>query len=252
MPTSFSRYHEPFLGGGAVLLAVGRHAPRGAFVSDLNEELVNAWKIVQSRPADLHAMLTSYEKRDSEGFYYEIRGKRLDEPVERAAHFMYLNRTAWNGLYRVNRWGEFNVPWGARAFRSPSLESLGLASKSLNGVTVDALDFRDALTRAESGDFVYLDPPYLRISDTSKFNGYTERRFRLGDLIELAQLLRDLTARGVAWVLSNRDSAEMRELFTGNVFVPLTVRRAVAAQNRRSVEAADSPEIIITNGGSIR
>ena len=247
VPARFGRYHEPFLGGGAMLFAVGQRAPLGALVSDLNEELVTTWQVVQSCPTDLHAALAAYEERDSEAFYYEIRGERFTKPIDRAAHFVYLNRTSWNGLYRVNRWGEFNVPWGARNFRAPSLESLVASSSSLEQVTVEVRDFRDALERAELGDFAYLDPPYLRISDTSKFNGYTERRFRLLDLVELSELLRALTARGVAWLLSNRDSAEMRELFAGNMFVPLTVRRSVAAQNRRAVEAADSPEIIVSN-----
>lgn len=251
VPARFNRYHEPFLGGGAMLFAVGTTAPGGAVVGDLNEELVNAWQVVQSSPADLHGALAIYEARDSETFYYEARGVRLTEPIDRAAHFIYLNRTSWNGLYRVNRWGEFNVPWGARAFRRPSLESLIASSRSLATVTVGVRDFREALDLAEPGDFVYLDPPYLRISDTSKFNGYTERRFRLADLIELAETLRALTARGVTWLLSNRDSAEMRELFAGNAFVPLTVRRAVAAQNRRAVEAADSPEIIVSNAAAL-
>jgi DNA adenine methylase len=247
VPDQFGRYHEPFLGGGAVLFAVGSRAAAGAFVSDLNAELVNAWQVVQSRPTDVHEALKGYEARDSEAFYYEVRAERFTNPLDRAAHFLYLNRTSWNGLYRVNRWGQFNVPWGARKFHSPSLESLQAASSSLRDVTVGLSDFREALDRTAPGDFVYLDPPYLRISDTSKFNGYTERRFRLDDLIDLSERLKSLTTRGVVWLLSNRDSDEMRELFAGNTFTPLTVRRAVAAQNRRAVEAADSPEVIVSN-----
>jgi DNA adenine methylase len=158
-----------------------------------------------------------------------------------------LNRTAWNGLYRVNRWGEFNVPWGAREFSPPTLENLRLVSSALAGVSIEIADFRDSLRRAKGGDFVYLDPPYLKVSDTSKFNGYTRRRFRAGDLAELAGVLTSLTSRGVRWLLSNRDSSDIRELFAGHEIVRLKVRRSVAAQNRRDVEPSDSPEIIVSN-----
>jgi DNA adenine methylase len=245
VPATFNRYHEPFLGGGAMFFATSGRNARGAYVSDLNAELVNAWQIVRTAPARLHEELERYASEDSESFYYEIRAQRATGKLQRAAHFLYLNRTSWNGLYRVNRWGQFNVPWGARAFVAPPLELLTAVAEALRGVTIRHEDFREALERCERGDFVYLDPPYLQVSDTSKFNGYTERRFRRADLTELAECLRRLTARGVTWLLSNRDSDPVRELFTGYQIVPLTVRRAVAAQNRRAVEPVDSPEVIV-------
>ena len=113
-------------------------------------------------------------------------------------------------------------------------------------VTVD--DFREALARVAPGDFVYLDPPYLPLSDTSKFFFYTERRFRAPDLRALADVCRDLTDRGVAWVLSNRDTPLVREFFAFAEIVPLTARRSVAAQNRRDVEAIASPEVMVIGG----
>lgn len=247
IPQSFNRYHEPFLGGGAVLFAVqarGRVAPRA---SDLNGELVTAWNVVLQHPVELYARLEEYARNDSETFYYAVRAERHEGALERAAHFIYLNRTSWNGLYRVNRWGQFNVPWGARRFVVPTLDSLLAVGAALGQTEVQEVDFRDALVDVEEDDFVYLDPPYLKVSDTSKFNGYTKRRFRQEDLEDLLAALDGLTRRGVRWVLSNRDSAELREMFGRHEIIRLTVRRAVAAQNRRAIEPSDSPEVIVSN-----
>jgi DNA adenine methylase len=247
VPESFQRYHEPFLGGGALLFAVGERGELAPRACDLNGELVNAWQVVRDQPDRLHRRLAAYAEKDSKEFFYAVRGESCAEPVDRAAHFVYLNKTAWNGLYRVNGLGEFNVPWGARAFSLPDLDALEAVARALEGTAIEQADFRAALGRAEGGDFVYLDPPYLKISDTSKFNGYTQRRFRKDDLAELAELLAELTDRGVRWLLSNRDSPEIRGLFPGCEVVRLTVRRSVAAQNRRDVEPAKSPEVIISN-----
>lgn len=247
VPLQFRRYHEPFLGGGAMLFAVAGRAELPAIATDLNEELVNAWQVVRDAPDRLCDRLLGYAARDSEQFYYEVRGLRFEVAVDRAAHFLYLNRTAWNGLYRVNRWGEFNVPWGARRFSPLAQDTLSGVAASLADTTIEAVDFRASLERPEGGDFVYLDPPYLKVSDTSKFNGYTQRRFRAADLADLAGILRELTDRGVRWLLSNRDSEAIRELFEGHEIIRLTVRRSVAAQNRRAVEPANSPEVIVSN-----
>jgi DNA adenine methylase len=247
VPESFRRYHEPFLGGGALLFSVHGRGELPACASDLNEELVNVWQVVRDQPEALHRRLASYARKDSKEFFYSVRGENYELPLDRAAHFVYLNKTGWNGLYRVNRFGEFNVPWGARKFSPPRIDALEAVSSVLTDVAIDKADFREALAHAESGDFVYLDPPYLKVSDTSKFNGYTQQRFKEADLADLADLLADLTDRGVRWLLSNRDLPHVRRLFPDCEIVCLTVRRSVAAQNRRDVEPAKSPEVIISN-----
>jgi DNA adenine methylase len=119
----------------------------------------------------------------------------------------------------------------------------------LSDTLIEVLDFRDVLRLPQERDFVYLDPPYLPLSDTSKFYLYTEKRFREPDLRELAAWCEDLTSRGVTWMLSNRDTPLVRELFGHARIVGITARRSVAAQNRRDVEAAESPEVIVTGGG---
>jgi DNA adenine methylase len=220
-----------------------------AFLSDLNEELINAWLVLCDQERDLRRALRHFEEQDSEDFYYEQRPRQPMNPVERAARFLYLNQTAWNGLWRVNRWGEFNVPWGQRHFRGYSADDMRGIRASLRGAKIELLDFRDSLSRPTMGDFVYLDPPYLPLSDTSKFFLYTEKRFREPDLRELAECCEELTARGVSWVLSNRDTGLVRELFGHARIIGLTARRSVAAQNRRDVEATESPEVIVVGGG---
>jgi DNA adenine methylase len=244
-PARIRDYYEPFLGGGAVFFALQNRVRGRCLLSDLNGELINAWRAVRDVPVQLMDELATYSGRDAEADYYEIRLAAPEEPVARAARFIYLNQTSWNGLWRVNRWGTYNVPWGARAFRGLDRDALLKVTSTLQRTELREADFREALHGAGPGDFVYLDPPYLPVSDTSKFSGYTERRFRSADLAELAAICRTLSDRGVRWILSNRDTPLVRELFRDARIVSLTTRRSVAAQNRRDVQPIDSPETII-------
>jgi DNA adenine methylase len=246
VPETIEDYYEPFVGGGAMFFAIHDRVANRSHLSDLNDELVNAWIVVRDSPYELLEALAKLRTEDSMEFYYQIRAAQWPEDsIDRAARFVYLNQTSWNGLWRVNRKGEFNVPWGARPFRGLTARQLLGLRLALSSADVDREDFRGALAVARAGDFVYLDPPYLPLSDTSKFFFYTEQRFRAPDLGSLAEMCTDLTNRGVAWVLSNRDTPLVRELFGWADVVPLTARRSVAAQNRRDVEAVASPEVIV-------
>lgn len=245
VPDRFDNYHEPFLGGGAMFFAVRDRMAGTAHLHDLNDALINVWQVVQTDPSGLLAAMNYYKEHDSKEFYYAQRQAQPDSRVERAAWFLYVNQTAWNGLWRVNRWGQFNVPWGDRPFRGIDEDTLYQVSDALIGATITSDDFRLSLQKPRAGDFVYLDPPYLPLSDTSKFYLYTERRFRAPDLAELAELCHDLTDRGVCWIMSNRDTPQVRSLFPSNRVIRFTTRRSVAAQNRRDVEQADSPEALI-------
>ena len=245
VPPSFRNYHEPFVGGGAMFFSVRNRASGKIFLSDLNDELINTWQVARDRPVALGRALRRYKARDCEEFFYALRPLKPTTPLDRAARFIYLNQTSWNGLWRVNRWGEFNVPWGQRPFRGFSAEHLREIEETLRGVSIDLIDFRDTLGRVKRGDFVYLDPPYLPLSETSKFYLYTEKRFREPDLRELAEYCWKLTQKGAGWVLSNRDTPLVRELFGDAHIIGLTARRSVAAQNRRNVEKTDSPEVIV-------
>lgn len=251
IPSAIQNYYEPFVGGGAVFFAIHDRVAQRSHLSDLNEELINTWLVVRDYPYELLEALVALRSSDSQEFYYQLRAAPPpDETIARAARFVYFNQTAWNGLWRVNRKGEFNVPWGARPFRGLKARQLLGLRVALSRADIRHEDFRDSLTPARRGDFVYLDPPYLPLSDTSKFFFYTEKRFRAPDLESLAEMCADLTARGVGWVLSNRDTPLVRELFGWANVISLTARRSVAAQNRRDVEALASPEVIIVGQGT--
>ena len=253
VPASFVNYHEPFLGGGAMFFAVRGRIGERAHLADLNGHLVNAWNAVRDSHRELRPLLDWYERNDSEEFYYSVRAEQPEGPVEQAARFLYLNATSWNHLWRENsKTGAMNAPWGNRFFRNFDDERLATLKGVLSIADVRHEDFRDALARPQRGDFVYLDPPYLPVftnpgekEPTSKFNKYTAKVFGQTDLEELADLCTDLTARGVKWVMSNRDTTAVRSLFPHADIVSFTTYRSVAAQNRRNVEAKRSPEAII-------
>jgi DNA adenine methylase len=249
LPDRFDDYHEPFLGGGAMFFAVRDRINGAAHLHDLNEQLINVWQRVQQDPSGFLTAMRFFLEHDSEEFYYEQRSAGPATLAEQAARFVYLNQTSWNGLWRVNKWGQFNVPWGRRSFRGLDPETVFRTADALVGASITSEDFRDTLRKPQAGDFVYLDPPYLPLSDTSKFHLYTERRFRAPDLGELADLCRDLTERGVLWMMSNRDTGQVRRLFPANKIIRFTARRSVAAQNRRDVERVDSPEALVLGRG---
>lgn len=248
VPQIFRAYHEPFLGSGAVFFAVRHRGSGGSHLADLNPELINIWKVVRDCPDAFLSSLNKYRDKNSEEDYYEVRAESPTTELERAARFFYLNQTAWNGLWRENKNGVFNVPWGARPFRGIENDVVYNLSKYLRGVELEVSDFRTTLQYPKVGDFVYLDPPYLPISDTSKFSGYTGRRFRAPDLKELAAICHDLTDRGVSWVLSNRDTPLVRELFSHAHIIRFTTWRSVSAQNKRNVQPSASPEVLIVGG----
>ena len=248
VPARMAVFHEPFLGSGAVFFAVEHRIAGRAHLGDLNDQLINAWSQVRNDVRGLLDGLERYRGLDREEDYYEVREAAPADPLQRATRFVYLNQTAWNGLWRENKQGVFNVPWGDRPFRGLDVEATVAVSRVLRRAEIRQRDFRQALADAKAGDFVYLDPPYLPISDTSKFSGYTGKRFRLADLVDLSEACRELSERGVAWMMSNRDNARMRELFSHAKVIPFTTWRSVSAQNRRNVEPAASPEVIVVGG----
>lgn len=253
VPASFRDYHEPFLGGGAVFFAVQDRMTGRANLSDLNPHLVNAWTAMRDAQPELRAILDEHQQRDSKDYYYEVRAQAPSAALEQAARFLYLNATSWNHLWRENsKTGAMNVPWGAREFRGFTDAEYTALQGSLAATQVRHEDFRSALDRVRPGDFVYLDPPYLPVwtdpgekEPTSKFNKYTAKVFGRPDLEALAELCRDFSARRISWIMSNRDTSDVRELFPDAEIVRFTAHRALAAQSKRTVEARLSPEAII-------
>ncbi len=237
------RYFEPFLGGGALFFEL---SPNKSVLSDLNAELIETYRAVRDRPDLVIRYLSRYEY--SRDCFYRARSRRPRSAAARAARFIYLNRTCWNGLYRVNRKGEFNVPFGTFAqephYRNP--ERLKAASARLVGTELLVSDFEGAVSGAEDADLVYFDPPYTTAHNNNGFIRYNERLFSWDDQKRLARLAESLRLRGCTVVISNADHPRIRSLYP--TFRILTVYRtsAIAAHTRHRKYVS---EILITSPG---
>jgi len=223
VPGQFEDYYEPFLGSGALFfyLVYKRREHFKAYLSDINEELINTFIVVRDHVDQLITLLKNHQKeyaKNPEDYYYYIRDRSdSKDRVERAARVLFLNRTCYNGLYRVNRKGKFNVPFGK--YKKPKIcnaKTLRNASKALqmSKAEIRVLDYRIALERVKEGDFVYLDPPYQPINSTSNFTNYTQKGFTKEDQINLAKVFCDLTERGCRAVLSNSDTPLIHNLYS--------------------------------------
>ncbi|MGI0046127.1 MAG: DNA adenine methylase [Nitrosotalea sp.] len=220
IPQKFDRYFEPFLGGGAVffnLVSQGRDAKW--FVSDLNSDLVLSYVTIRDRVKELVASLeshsTSYFKNPS-SYYYKIRENNPKGQIEKVSRLVFLNKTCFNGLYRVNSKGKFNVPLGK--YTNPNIvnkENLLAVSEILQSkdISIKCQDFEGALKNATSDDFVYLDPPYHPVSETANFTSYTEDDFGYDDQKRLYAKFKALDRKGVKILLSNSKSDEIIDLF---------------------------------------
>ena len=217
LPKKIETYYEPFVGGGAVFFALAnRKAFKKAVLNDMNSELVDTYRVLSDgRTEEVIELLKTYPYDPD--FYNEIRARSIGlSQVERVARFLYLNKTGFNGLYRVNSKGGFNVPFGK--YTNPNIVNAGgllEAAKVLQGVTLECQDFSLSVANAQKGDVVYFDPPYLPKSDTANFTAYTEGGFGLPEHEKLAALFRELAARGVSVLLSNADVPVTRQLYRG-------------------------------------
>jgi DNA adenine methylase len=227
MPRSFNRYFEPFLGGGAVYFHIANKKIHSkAYLSDINEELINAFVVVKSKVKELIEVLTIYEtdykKKSAREFYYHLRDNDSypDQvgDVNRAARFIALNKTCYNGLYRVNKQGKFNVPVGR--YKNPRIcdrDNLLNISIALQRSCAQLIlgDYRRILLdNARGGDFIYLDPPYSPVSITASFTGYTNSGFTDKDQSDLANLFKKLSRRKCLLLLSNSDTTFVKELYS--------------------------------------
>jgi DNA adenine methylase len=259
LPASFRGYIEPFVGGGALffhLYRQGRLSGKDIILIDRVEELINAFRVVQNQVEDLIAELQRHEphKQDAD-YYYQVRawdrqpGYALRSGVERAARFLFLNRVCYNGLYRVNRRGYFNVPFGRH--HNPKVcdvVNLRAASRALRGATLLAADFADALQWAREGDLVYLDPPYHPLTATANFTSYTASSFGIDDQKRLAHLFRDLDRRGCHLLLSNSSTPLIQDLYRGYVQIEVTGTRAISS---KSTSRGAITELLVTNHKSL-
>jgi len=232
LPTDYTRYHEPFLGGGALFfhLAPQLHQQgKKAFLSDLNPELVNVYTCVRDQVEALIEQLAKHHELHGETHYYEVRSQLQTEPIARAARFIYLNKTCFNGLYRENSKGLFNVPMGR--YKNPKICAPNLlrpASAALQIADISERPFTAVSQRATSDeDFVYFDPPYHPISDTSKFTAYSRDRFGIEQQTDLKELMEQLAQRKVQILTSNSDCPFIRDLYKGFQVKTITAARSI-------------------------
>lgn len=242
-PDSFERYVEPFLGGGAVGLALGYHT---MLLNDANVDLINTFCIVRDSLEALLPLLDEHQRKHSKDYFYMVRAQDPTNlnPIEQAARFIYLNKTCFNGLYRVNRLGQFNVPFGK--YKNSTLynrEDIQVASNVLQEAELFAQNYQTFLKQqARPGDFIYLDPPYVPISQFSDFKRYTKEQFRESDQYVLAQLYNELVELGAYPVLSNSYSELTLDLYAQHQILIVHASRNI---NHEGTGRDPIPEILV-------
>lgn len=251
----FVRYHEPFLGGGAVFYALEeRGLVRSANLSDANALLIDTFRAVKDAVEEVIAALEplalAFERatpEDRRQLYYAVREHRPVGEVATAAWLIFLNRTCYNGLFRVNGDGRFNVPYGRYARpRILDVARVRECSRALRCAQLDVGDFEEACERAEPGDFVYLDPPYHPLSATARFTSYTRDGFGREEQARLAACYERLTARGVAAALSNSAHEEVLRYYEGHGY-DLALVPMPRAINSRGSGRTPIAELLVTN-----
>ena len=252
LPDRWDTYFEPFIGGGALLVELANMGRLGnAIAGDKNPELVSLYRVVRQHPERLIEALSRPEFRNDEESFRRNRtefngligsGKR---PLERAALLLYLNKHSFNGLWRVNRKGHYNVPFGKYSRTSlPSAQNLKRFSRMLENVKLVSADFERIVRTAKAGDFAYFDPPYHPISRTARFTDYTMGGFPFTDQERLARVFRKLSDRGVQLMLSNSCTPEIRDLYRGFAIHTVPARRSI---NCKGGKRAGAVELIVTN-----
>ena len=239
-PKGIRTYYEPFLGGGSVLLAL---EPSRAVAADSNRWLIDTYRAVRDDWNRVAQILERLPNTKADFLRIRRMSPQRLEPFQQAAHLIYLNKTCFRGLYRVNRQGQFNVPYGAYQRRYFDPDELRMLSEFLKKVDLRRCDFDVSLHDVAKGDFVYLDPPYFKLGGYADFNRYTPDQFRARDHLRLAALCHELDQRGVRWALSNSNTEFVRSLFVGFHFERIASRREINLNSKnRSID-----ELLIMN-----
>lgn len=243
LPQAFDTYYEPFLGGGALFFYL---RPQRAVLSDINPELVNVYTCVRDRVEELIEQLTHHAAHHGQDYYYQMRAETPEPPVARAARLIYLNKTCFNGLYRVNAQGQFNVPMGR--YSNPKIcdrDLLQAASEALQSATIVQRSFHQILeANITPQDFVYFDPPYQPLSVTSNFTGYSRDAFTAAHQIQLRDIFAQLAQLQVQVLLSNSDCPFIRELYQD---FPIQTIHAARAINVHAQKRGKINEVLVTS-----
>ncbi len=242
LPSYSGRYFEPFLGGGAVFFSC---EPSMAVLSDANAKLIELYVAVRDNLDELIALLRRHAACHSKEYYYDVRERDLFTPIERSAQLLYLNRTCWNGLYRENLQGKFNVPIGTKQTVIFTGDDFPAWSKALSGCWIGCRDFEEAIEESDAGDFLFVDPPYTVRHNMNGFVKYNQNIFAWEDQVRLRDTLERAVDRGVRFAMTNADHESIRDLYAGFGRHKKLVRHSVIAGS--SMYRAVSTELLVTN-----
>ena len=254
IPKNFNNYFEPFVGGGALffeLYNLGILKNKTFYLFDINEELINTYKVIKNHPSELIDELKEFKIKHNKEFYYQIREldrsenyKDLDNIIK-AARFIYLNRTCFNGLYRVNKKGYFNVPIGS--YKNPQIvneENILAVSIALQNAIIKHCDYKETLKYVTENDFIYFDPPYYPINKTSNFTSYTQDNFLEKEQIELFETFKTLSNKGCFVLESNSDTDFINNIYKEFIIEKVFANRAI---NSNGNKRGKITEILIRN-----
>jgi DNA adenine methylase len=249
LPERTTPYCEPFVGGGALLFDL---QPKTAYINDINDELIRVYNVIKSDVESLIAALQDFKNEIA--YFYAVRDWDRDKAkystlpdIQKAARILYLNKTCYNGLFRVNSAGEFNAPFGN--YRNPNIvnaPTLRAVSSYLNSTTIHLMcrDYSEALKTLPKGTFVYLDPPYDPVSDTSSFTGYSKGGFTRDDQIRLRECCDELNAKGFKFMLSNSATDFIKEQYAA---YHITIVQATRAVNSDATKRGEVDEVVVRN-----
>lgn len=249
LPKKISSYCEPFIGGGAMLFSM---QPKIAYINDINNDLILVYSIIKNNVEELITSLSDF--KNEADFFYSVRDWDRDKEkynsltdIERAARIIYLNKTCYNGLYRVNNSGEFNSPFGS--YKNPNIVNapvLRAVSAYFNSATIHftSTDYSEVLDKIPKGTFVYLDPPYDPVSATSNFTGYSKGGFNQNEQLRLRNYCDELTRRGIKFMLSNSSTDFIHNLYNE---YNITIVKAKRAINSIANKRGDVDEVVVRN-----
>ena len=250
VPKKISTYVEPFIGGGALFFNL---QPKKAIINDMNVELINIYNVVKNNPQELINKLKEHEELNTTEYFYSIRGlDRFDSydelsSLDKAARIIYLNKTCYNGLFRVNQAGQFNSPYGK--YKNPNIVNqpaiLAMSHYfNTNEIAMLSGDYKECLKGLRKGSFVYLDPPYMPLSTSSSFTGYTENGFDTAQQKELKEECDKLNSKGIKFMLSNSDHPYLRELYKDYEIITVKAKRSINSVGNKRGEIN---EILVIN-----
>lgn len=242
-PTKYNTYYEPFLGGASVFFAL---QPPKATLSDINEELINLYTVMRDYPDELSKFLILHNSLHTKDYYYDIRRNNPSDSIQKAARTLYLNRTCFNGIYRVNKCGVFNVPIGTKTNCIYDISSFPDYSQALKSCKLYTNDFAKTIRSSVKNDLIFADPPYTSSTQDNCFIKYNDTLFSWDDQLRLHKELCDAKSRGTYVALTNKDNKEIEDLYSKSGFYIMHLKRSLSIQAKKK-SSRQITELFITS-----